>query len=776
VRKFGLTMEWEELPWEFRAPRFFAAERRFRTGPLDRLRASLRLDDAPAGTAIRYDLALTPRNAIVRPVVALDANLTVKPQLEKALRQAVALLDGQPVRYDPPPPPLPAAVVRRVDEIAGGLGPVGAGLRELLLRGPLRDQDRIRPFAFAQRWGVSGEEAVLGCLAAVKHGLLALRWDLLCPSCRESRAELDALVAEPGTLHCEACNLSFDASFPESIEAVFRPAQSIRRIEFAPQCLASPARARHVVAQLPLGPREEGSLTADLTIGSWKLHTRGIAGSAIVEVDPAAPGRTAAVDLERDGPWPGALRVQPGTVTLHLRSRLDRPIAAVIEDRWVPEDALTAGRLLEWSAARALLPPDALGRGAGGEVARTVLLVVDGQARGLGAGQRAKVSAWKPRSLDEVSGALFGRFDTVAPALAAAVEAVEDTWTSAAIHVGPVVDRGSGTAPSGLVVQEALGAIRRAGLGRVVAPSATVAEPEFRAAIAADGRLEVRSAPHGMSVLAAKRTGAPVRRGGTPGRFAGIYALDQRIAAGGHGEVWDGRDASGGRVAIKLLLPDLADDPEAVQRFWAEARLLSRLKSGAIVRTWDYGQAEDGRLFLVMERLIGRPLDEERGAGTLPPERVRALAGSLLEALGEAHAAGVLHRDIKPSNIFVVEDGSVRLLDFGIAHRIGDVNPFEHGQILGTPRYLAPEQLQARTLDGRTDLYALGIVLYELLTGQLPWDAGGQVFKRLAAPVNPLPDQVPADLRAAVHRALEIEPEERWPTAEAFRVALGSGR
>jgi eukaryotic-like serine/threonine-protein kinase len=120
----------------------------------------------------------------------------------------------------------------------------------------------------------------------------------------------------------------------------------------------------------------------------------------------------------------------------------------------------------------------------------------------------------------------------------------------------------------------------------------------------------------------------------------------------------------------------------------------------------------------------------------------------------------------------VSEGGAIQLVDFGIAHRIGDTNPFEHGQILGTPRYLAPEQLQERALDGRTDLYALGVVLYEALTGRLPWP-DGPVFKRLAAEVAPLPDTVPADLAGAILRALEVEPEDRWSDAAEFRAAVG---
>ena len=771
--RFGLQLVWEELPWDYRAPEFYRVERRFRGGPLEKLNVDVRFEDtAEGGTRIRYKVQLHPSGMLTRPVILLDAQLSVKPTLDRALRAAIATLDGQPARFDPTVPPLAAAAQARVDAACRALPPpVGERLGELLARGPLREQDRIRPLALAARWGATDEQAVLACLSAVRAGILALRWDLLCPSCRAPRAELQQLVDEPGSFHCPACNVGFDATFPDAIEATFRPAPGVRQFELPAECLSSPTQVPQVVAQLLLPAGADATLTATVPDGSWKLHTRGIAGSAILEVVHGAPAEVA-VDVDRDGPWPVALQVAPGEIKIHLRSRVQRPLTVVLEDRFVPADALTAARLLSTPGARSLLPPESVGTGVASEVSRAVLVVVEGARR-----EPVASRLEGARSLAEADGVLFAVFDDVAPAIATAIALTDDNQRSACVHVGGVVDRGPGVPPVGPAVQDALQALRRAGLGRVVLPTSAMLDGELKRLIAADPRLSVRNAPRGVSVLDVKRSAPPKRKSADPTLIAGQYRVTECLARGGHGEVWAATDAQGTPLAVKLMRPDV-DDPEAVQRFWLEARILSRLRDPRLVRLYDYGQGEDGRLFLVMERLIGRTLEEERGDGRLPVDRVRALGADLLDALAVAHDAGVLHRDLKPSNIWVGADGRARLLDFGIAQRLGDRDPFEEGRVLGTPRYMAPEQLQARPLDVRTDIFAAGIVLYELVAGGLPWsgsNATAEVMRRIAVPARPLLELdpgVPADLAATIQRALATELEDRWPDARSFRAAL----
>ncbi len=244
-------------------------------------------------------------------------------------------------------------------------------------------------------------------------------------------------------------------------------------------------------------------------------------------------------------------------------------------------------------------------------------------------------------------------------------------------------------------------------------------------------------------------------------------------------EVWEAVDETLGRsVAIKVLHPQFADDPTIRARFHTEAVAAARLVEPTIVAILDTVDV-DGCDAIVMELVRGRTLREwldERGA--LDPVEVVHIGAEVASALSVAHRAGVIHRDIKPANILLSDDGRVLVTDFGIAKVLDAPDLTRTAQVLGTVKYLAPEQVEGGPVDGRTDVYALGAVLYEMLCGEAPFRAETPAALALARmhrdPTRPsviLP-RVPADLEDTVLRALSRTPSDRFATATDLRAAL----
>jgi serine/threonine protein kinase len=261
------------------------------------------------------------------------------------------------------------------------------------------------------------------------------------------------------------------------------------------------------------------------------------------------------------------------------------------------------------------------------------------------------------------------------------------------------------------------------------------------------------------------------------------YRLDSRIATGGMGEVWRATDTVLGRsVAVKLLKTEYADNASFRSRFETEARHAASLHHPGVAAVYDFGEApaNDGsavnRPFLVMELVDGQPLSALLRPGQrLDPDATRDLLAQAADALGAAHAAGIVHRDVKPANLLVTPDRRVKITDFGIARAAEAVALTETGQVMGTPQYLSPEQAEGKTATPASDVYSLGVVAFECLAGRRPFVAETAVATALAhlrAPVPDLPDDVPADLAAVVRRSLSKSPAERFPDAGAFAAAL----
>ncbi|MGK4581587.1 protein kinase domain-containing protein [Kitasatospora sp. HPMI-4] len=260
----------------------------------------------------------------------------------------------------------------------------------------------------------------------------------------------------------------------------------------------------------------------------------------------------------------------------------------------------------------------------------------------------------------------------------------------------------------------------------------------------------------------------------------GRYVLEEILGVGGMATVWRGHDRVLGRaVAVKVLNGGLADDPRFAERFGREAQHAALLVHPRIVTVFDSG-VDQGSPYIVMELVHGQPLSRLIAElGRLPVERSVGIAAAVCEALEVAHAAELVHRDIKPGNIMITQDGGVKVVDFGIA-RAGSSSSrlTQTASVLGTAAYLSPEQATAAALDGRSDLYAVGCVLVEMLTGQPPFDADTPVaiaFKHVSeqpAPVASRRPDVPPALDAVVLRLLAKKPADRPADAAAARLEL----
>lgn len=265
--------------------------------------------------------------------------------------------------------------------------------------------------------------------------------------------------------------------------------------------------------------------------------------------------------------------------------------------------------------------------------------------------------------------------------------------------------------------------------------------------------------------------------------LAGRYELGAPLGAGGYSRVLRAHDARLDRqVAVKVL--DLgSSDPSARERFVREALISGRINHPNAVTVFDTGD-DDGTLFITMELIEGEDLACRLGrVGPLPPDEAVAIADQVLAVLEVAHGNGIIHRDIKPSNILLQDDGVARLADFGIARTVDELTSglTKTGQVIGTAKYLSPEQAAGHSLTAATDLYSTGIVLYEMLTGAVPFDGDHAVAVALAhqqRPVPPLRDHaahVDPDLAAVVERALAKGLDERYASATSMRAALEQG-
>ena len=277
-----------------------------------------------------------------------------------------------------------------------------------------------------------------------------------------------------------------------------------------------------------------------------------------------------------------------------------------------------------------------------------------------------------------------------------------------------------------------------------------------------------------------------------PGTKLGPYEILAPLGAGGMGEVYRARDTRLERfVAVKILPAHLSADPARKMRFEREAKTVSALNHPNICSLFDVG-SQDGIDFLVMECIEGESLADRLAKGPLPVEQVLKIGTEIADALDKAHRSGVVHRDLKPGNIMLTKTGA-KLLDFGLAKpaaaatsvvtltNVAAHSPVtEQGMIVGTFQYMSPEQVEGKELDGRSDIFSLGAVLYEMLTGQRAFAGKSQlsvasaILEKEPAPISTIKPLTPRNLDHVVRRCLAKDPDDRWQSARDLSLELKS--
>ena len=264
--------------------------------------------------------------------------------------------------------------------------------------------------------------------------------------------------------------------------------------------------------------------------------------------------------------------------------------------------------------------------------------------------------------------------------------------------------------------------------------------------------------------------------------IGGRYRIQGRMAEGGMASIYKARQEPLDRtVAVKILARMLSEDPIHKERFLREARAANRIHHENVIDITDFGETEDGMVYLVMEYLEGESLADVVTRGPVPLPRAAAILHSVCKGLQRAHDLGILHRDIKPENIFLERrtDGgeNVKLLDFGLAQVLGDKRLTTAGQVFGTPEYISPEQAMGGEITGRADLYGLGVLFYEMMTGRLPFTGSTarliyQHIHELPKPPSLVRPGCPPETDEPILKLLQKEPDKRYGSAREFEAAL----
>jgi hypothetical protein len=809
------NQRWEEVAYDFVAPEWTFIDRRHLSGPLvrevcvgrirdlgDEREASFTIHTWARGRAARHILKAS-RGSVKRSIERVYRDLA--QQLDERLEHGPASAPSQAALraiIGPRPPVLPRKARRLLDDTRANFSSTrfAEALIDTLAKAPLVEQDRMEPRVLAHSWDLPEDEVIVGCLEGVREGVLALRWDLLCPSCEGAKARWTTLDDTGEEVHCASCNIRYDAAFLDAVAVSFRPSPAIRDFQYERQCIGSPSHTPHVLARIRLEPGADRAFEIDLAPGSYRLRELGGLHAANLEVTANAEERALAVELGERHILPAALRVLPGRCTVALRSRLSVPGQVVLETRWRPPTTLTAAQLLSHAKARALVPAEALGPTLNVEYRRSSILVCELFGRG-DAGERvAGVLSSHAPSLITTQGrhliALWNDFDE---ALRAAKQLDGMLEACSAAGRGTILYTWENACPAGEAMEEALAALQIAVPGFATLPRGCAQDNKVQAALkhaATRARLipgpRIRDrqdylisfprAARGPSPTASTLSLEVSERLLEGERLLERYRLGDTIGEGGTGTVYEAIDEhEGHRVVVKVFKPILARSAPLLQQCFYEARTCSLIDHPNVVKLVDFGHTDTGRPLLVMERLDGVELKALLlEGGALDVTSTCLIWRDIAAALEAVHALGVLHRDVKPANIVLSRDEPVRakLIDFGIALDLARLETSVADRS-GTPLYASPEQLRRRKPSPRSDLYALGLTLYECLTGTLPNASLPRALAlelRVSEPLPPIDTVMKAPppqlLGYVIDRCLAIDPEDRLASATEVREIL----
>ncbi len=485
----GIQMTWDELPFQFVAGEWFRTRREFHRGPAQAFTTTLRIRAREeGGTAIRYTVEVQPRSALARPVLALEMKANTGPRLEKVLKALLLELIGEGAK-DPHPPALDSATALRLEEACARVEPrvVGNRLQALVTDEPLFRQVQLSPLALARAWGLEEGAVLQGFPSAVREGVLGFRWDLMCPLCLSPKAQLERL--DPDVMrqvHCPSCNIFFDGTFPDSVAVSFRTSRQLRDFEVPIECVGSPQRTPHVLAQEQLGRSDEGSLTIAIWLeeGAYRLRTWPHRTTVNIEARPDAVNAPLPIVVTRGTLEPARARVRPGPVSIQLKNTTDRRIEVMLERRWRNPDVLTAGRLLELPGAASLLPTGALSPDFQVESQRCAVVAAEvDPGRGINVEDlSAQLSAHGPRLTRSGKRSVVATFIDPADAAAAVRDLADSPHISCGLHIGPVLEVNylGETVPMGRVVDQALAMLVGASPGRPVLPTSVAEDPEVQ--------------------------------------------------------------------------------------------------------------------------------------------------------------------------------------------------------------------------------------------------------------------------------------------------------